>query len=119
MILLANSAQHMKEGGQPLLGGLDIEVNRNHFGSQLNSFEAALHTSLPGPSLALYSFFIALMISVNIGGDIHGIFIRAPGIMSYGNGVEVLATLKAGNGRAEDVIVAVKQNNIIAAAFHV
>ena len=50
MILLANKAQHEKEGGQPLLGGLDVVVDRNHFGAQSKSFEAELETSLPGLS---------------------------------------------------------------------
>ncbi|CAG8711087.1 5366_t:CDS:1, partial [Acaulospora colombiana] len=34
MILLANEATKTKKGGQKLLGGLDITVNRNQFGSQ-------------------------------------------------------------------------------------
>lgn len=35
MILLANEANNTKKGGQKLLGGLDIRVNRNQFGSQV------------------------------------------------------------------------------------
>jgi 5'-phosphate synthase pdxT subunit len=33
--MLAKEAHHEKEGGQPLLGGLDVVVDRNFFGSQL------------------------------------------------------------------------------------
>mgnify|MGYP002880561107 CR=1 FL=1 len=35
LIVLADCAKHMKDGGQPLLGGLKVLVDRNHFGSQL------------------------------------------------------------------------------------
>ena len=38
MILLAEHATGQKQGGQPLLGGLDITVNRNYFGRQTESF---------------------------------------------------------------------------------
>ena len=36
MILLANEANKTKKGGQELIGGLDITVNRNQFGSQVS-----------------------------------------------------------------------------------
>ena len=42
MILLAESANRTKKGGQELIGGLDVRVNRNHFGRQIESFEANL-----------------------------------------------------------------------------
>ena len=42
MILLAESANRTKKGGQDLIGGLDVRVNRNHFGRQTESFEAEL-----------------------------------------------------------------------------
>lgn len=35
LIVLADESKHMKEGGQPLIGGLKVLVDRNHFGSQL------------------------------------------------------------------------------------
>lgn len=57
LILLAESANRTKKGGQELIGGLDVRVNRNHFGRQTESFQAALdlpfldlsqqHTSFP------------------------------------------------------------------------
>jgi pyridoxal 5'-phosphate synthase pdxT subunit len=40
--LLAESANRTKKGGQELIGGLDVRVNRNHFGRQIESFEANL-----------------------------------------------------------------------------
>lgn len=38
LILLAESANRTKKGGQDLIGGLDVRVNRNHFGRQAESF---------------------------------------------------------------------------------
>ncbi|MCJ1270979.1 hypothetical protein MMC22_010878 [Lobaria immixta] len=43
LILLAESANRTKKGGQDLIGGLDVRVNRNYFGRQTESFEAALN----------------------------------------------------------------------------
>lgn len=67
LILLAESANRTKKGGQELIGGLDVRVNRNYFGRQTESFEAEL--ALP-------------FLGTNDGnGDIkpfNGIFIRAP-----------------------------------------
>lgn len=42
LILLAESANRTKKGGQELIGGLDVRVNRNHFGRQTESFQAQL-----------------------------------------------------------------------------
>lgn len=42
LILLAESANRTKKGGQELIGGLDVRVNRNHFGRQQESFQANL-----------------------------------------------------------------------------
>lgn len=42
LILLAESANRTKKGGQELIGGLDVRVNRNHFGRQIESFQAEL-----------------------------------------------------------------------------
>lgn len=43
LILLAESANRTKKGGQELIGGLDVRVNRNYFGRQAESFERDLH----------------------------------------------------------------------------
>ncbi|KAK2794191.1 hypothetical protein FQN50_009936 [Emmonsiellopsis sp. PD_5] len=43
LILLAESANRTKQGGQELIGGLDVRVNRNHFGRQTESFQAPLN----------------------------------------------------------------------------
>lgn len=79
---------------QPLLGVMDLAVERNAFGRQLDSFE----TELDIPALGSEPF--------------HAIFIRAPKIESVGNGVEVLAKLPDGTP------VAAQQDNMIVTAFH-
>ncbi|EPE28704.1 Class I glutamine amidotransferase-like protein [Glarea lozoyensis ATCC 20868] len=43
LILLAEAANATKKGGQELIGGLDVRVNRNHFGRQIESFQADLN----------------------------------------------------------------------------
>lgn len=48
LILLAESANRTKKGGQELIGGLDVRVNRNHFGRQNESFQANLNLPFLG-----------------------------------------------------------------------
>ena len=87
-------AKEIAGGDEPVFPLLDVTVERNAFGRQLDSFE----TELPMP----------------IVGDrpVHAIFIRAPIIERVGPGVEVLAMLPDGR------VVAVRQRNVIAIAFH-
>jgi 5'-phosphate synthase pdxT subunit len=90
MILLATEVV----GGRPeqqLLGGLDITVRRNAFGSQVDSFETDL--------------------DVDGVGGVHGVFIRAPWVERTGPGVSVLASL-------EGHPVAVRQGHLLATSFH-
>ncbi|EKU21834.1 glutamine amidotransferase [Nannochloropsis gaditana CCMP526] len=84
MILLSNRAIMQKAGGQPLIGGLDVEVCRNFFGSQVSSFEVLLQ--LEGAAAAG---------SLGSRGPVSAVFIRAPAILEAGPGVEVLARVKA------------------------
>ena len=95
MILLAKRAQDrvVGETNQTLIGALDIEVERNSFGRQMESFEAELRLQLPKAS------------------NFHGVFIRAPSVRSMGEGVRELA-------RLGDSVVAVQQGRIIGTAFH-
>ena len=76
------------------LGIMDIGVQRNAFGRQVDSFEQTLEVSALGPD------------------PFHAIFIRAPVIIRVGEGVEVLSALDA------DRPVAVRQGNLMATAFH-
>jgi len=91
MILLAD---RIADGDEPVLRLLDISVERNAYGRQLDSFEADIAI----PSL----------------GDepLHGVFIRAPVVSEVGPEVEVLA--RDPDGRP----IAVRQGRVIATAFH-
>lgn len=84
---------------QPLLGLMDITVERNAFGRQVASFE----TDLEIPVL-------------ETAGDgrrpFHAIFIRAPLIESVRGRARVLATLPDGR------IVAAQQDHLLATSFH-
>jgi 5'-phosphate synthase pdxT subunit len=89
---------------QPLLGLMDITVQRNAFGRQVESFEIELDV----PALAH-----------NGNGQsrpFHAIFIRAPLIESVGPGVEILAKLTA--GKSAGAIVAAQQGRLLATSFH-
>ena len=79
---------------QPLFGLMNIKVERNAFGRQLDSFE----TDLDIPALGEEPF--------------HAVFIRAPKIESVGEGVEVLSRLE------DSTPVAARQGNMIVTAFH-
>lgn len=87
---------------QPLLGLMDITVQRNAFGSQVESFEADL--DIP-----------ALTSDPAFERPFHAIFIRAPLIEQVGPGVEVLATVERPTGQA---IVAARQGHWLATSFH-
>ncbi len=83
---------------QPQLGVLDVVVERNAFGRQVESFESDLRvTGLAEPMRA--------------------VFIRAPWIEKVGGDVEVLATVEDPGGGGEHAVV-VRQDRILAASFH-
>ena len=91
MIVLSREIEGDEE---PVLPLLDVTVERNAFGRQLDSVETEL--------------------SVPVLGDtpVHAVFIRAPIIERTGPDVDILAKLDDGR------IVAVRERNIIATAFH-
>lgn len=91
MILLSKK---MVDLGVETLGAMDIEVSRNAFGRQVDSFEADLEI----PAIGEPRF--------------HGVFIRAPFIQRAGDGVAVLARLPDGS------VVAARQGCMLALAFH-
>jgi 5'-phosphate synthase pdxT subunit len=84
---------------QPLLNLMDIQVERNAFGRQVDSFEV----DLPVPALE------------DSGRPYHAVFIRAPLIESVGQGVDILARLPDG---PQARIVAARQGRLLATAFH-
>lgn len=78
----------------PIAGLMDMTVERNAFGRQVDSFEADLTIAGIGPE------------------PFHAVFIRAPRIASVGPGVAVLASLDDGT------IVAARQGRLLATSFH-
>jgi pyridoxal 5'-phosphate synthase pdxT subunit len=80
--------------GQQTLGGLDVAVRRNAFGSQLDSFETDLLIPAVGDA------------------PMHAVFIRAPIVEEVGSGATPLA--RVADGR----VVAVEQGNLIGTSFH-
>lgn len=145
MILLSDHAIKTADGGQALLGGLDVHVCRNYFGSQIYSTKIDVESAAVSGETSTFP----------------AVFIRAPAILKVGSDVQVLATLMAAPHRSArrdvlcllglepdemvgpsvttitagigatdtmrradnqaecfEVIVAVRQGNILATAFH-
>lgn len=80
--------------GQQSLGGFDVDVRRNAFGSQLDSFE----TDLRVPELG--------------EPPVRAVFIRAPVVERVGDGVRVLSALDDGR------VVAIEQGSLLGTSFH-
>jgi pyridoxal 5'-phosphate synthase pdxT subunit len=83
---------------QESFGGIEMTVRRNAFGRQVDSFEASVE------------------ISDIAGGDFHAVFIRAPWVEEVGPEVRVMGRVTS--GPAAGRIVAVRQGNLLATAFH-
>jgi 5'-phosphate synthase pdxT subunit len=92
MIVLAGELA--SAGGVKPIGVMDIKVNRNAFGRQVDSFEAEISIPAIGKK------------------PMTGVFIRAPLIESVGKAVEVLARLSDGT------IVAARQGKLLVCSFH-
>lgn len=80
---------------QPLLGLMDITVERNAFGAQVDSFEADLQIPALQPA-----------------APYHAVFIRAPIIASVSGAAQIVASLPDGR------IVAAQQGRLLATSFH-
>ena len=91
MIVLSRS---IAGGEEPILPLLDVTVERNAFGRQLDSFETELQVPLLGET------------------PVHAVFIRAPVIEHVGDGRGCPRRLDDGR------IVAVRQRNVLATSFH-
>ncbi|WP_156291988.1 pyridoxal 5'-phosphate synthase glutaminase subunit PdxT [Oceanobacillus salinisoli] len=89
MVLVAKELADSKDCHLELM---DVSVKRNAFGRQVDSFEAKLDVK-------------------GLDSPFNAVFIRAPYIVSAGNQVDVLATY-------DGHIVAARQDNILACAFH-
>lgn len=93
LVLLAKQGENLTQRTkQPLLGLMDITVRRNAFGRQRESFEAPVEFK-------------------GLSAPFQAVFIRAPCIEEYGQEVEVLS-------RYNGFIVATRQKNMLALAFH-
>jgi 5'-phosphate synthase pdxT subunit len=86
-------AREVESPRQPSLGLIDVTVERNSYGRQRESFEAEAPTTLDG------------------GGPLRMVFIRAPRIRRVGPGVEVLAR------HAGDPVLA-REGSVLVATFH-
>ncbi|MGM1016356.1 MAG: pyridoxal 5'-phosphate synthase glutaminase subunit PdxT [Actinomycetota bacterium] len=93
LILLADTVIDGIEG-QQTFGGLDIDVQRNAFGRQVESFEVDLDVPALGAA------------------PVRATFIRAPVVTRVGNAVSTLAHLTTGE------IVAVEQGSLLGTSFH-
>ena len=89
LILLANK---LIEYDEPHIGMMNVEVKRNSFGRQVDSFEALLYLK-------------------GIGADFPAVFIRAPHIVSVGEGVDVL-------GEYDGRIVLARDGQFLGCSFH-
>lgn len=90
MIFLAKDLGHDK---QPILNLMDIHVDRNAFGRQVDSFETDLQIK-------------------GFDSPYHAVFIRAPVVTAVENGVEILGQLEDGR------IIAVQEGHLLATSFH-
>lgn len=100
MILLASTVLDTRcdRGDTARFAAIDMTVRRNAFGRQIDSFEVGLVVDVLGPS------------------PMRTVFIRAPWVESVGRAVEVLATVRALDGRNH--AVAVQQESALATSFH-
>ena len=91
MILLAS---HIEDGrpDQRCFSAIDIDVRRNAYGRQIDSFETDLAVQ-------------------GIDGDFHAVFIRAPQVVRYGPGVHILA-------RHDNDVVLAREGAVLVASFH-
>ncbi|MDJ0954041.1 MAG: pyridoxal 5'-phosphate synthase glutaminase subunit PdxT [Acidimicrobiia bacterium] len=95
MIFLAAATKRYE---QPQLEVLDVVVERNAFGRQVDSFEADLAVA-------------------GLADPVHAVFIRAPWIHKVGSDVDVLAAV-TDPGTGEEHPVFVRQGRILATSFH-
>ena len=94
MICLAKKVSNAIDNSMETLALMDMEVRRNAFGRQVDSFETVLTLSALGHE------------------PFPAVFIRAPIVERTGQQVEILAKLP------NDVVVAAKQGKLLATAFH-
>jgi 5'-phosphate synthase pdxT subunit len=143
LILLAESANKSRAAGQELIGGLDVRVQRNYFGRQVESFEADLKLKFLEGQQPFHSVFIRAPVVEKVldAGEIEALnsakddgeessVVKAPAVSGTKAEVEILCRLP---GRAKALrdqtttaemlgedgdIVAVRQGNVFGTSFH-
>lgn len=148
LILLAEAANQTKKGGQELIGGLDVRVNRNHFGRQVESFQANIDlpflgepdgaTPSPYPGVFIRAPIVEKLLPNVSGAQIDELgvsgTILAPSKESQralAKHVQVMGILPGRLQKAEEQvgasvsttgdvgdIIAVKQGNVFGTSFH-
>lgn len=148
LILLAEAANQTKKGGQELIGGLDVRVNRNHFGRQVESFQADIELPFlgrpdgekpaPYPGVFIRAPIVEKLLPYVEGAQVDELevdgTILAPSKNSYGavaKHVQVMGKLPGRLRKAEEQvgadvhtteavgdIIAVKQGNVFGTSFH-
>jgi len=98
LITLAARLVGKKRDGMETLGLIDVEVERNAYGRQVDSFVGTIR--FPG---------------LKPDSEFPGVFIRAPRIRSLGEGTEAVAFRSAERG---DEPVAARNRNVLVTAFH-
>ncbi|KAL2170248.1 hypothetical protein VTG60DRAFT_5024 [Thermothelomyces hinnuleus] len=133
LVMLAEQAAATKQGGQELVGGLDVRVLRNRYGTQLQSFVAELDLTFLGDGAAPFKavFIRAPVVERVIASEKEqqeeeegeGASVATQG-KGQGKGapVEVLGIYR-GQGKQEETgekgdIVAVRQGNVFGTSFH-
>ena len=106
MILLARTVSDGRPD-QHQLDGIDIDVRRNAFGRQVDSFET---------DLVVKGFPSERRIADRPSGAFHAVFIRAPVVERVGPGVEVLATVEGSDGVWRAVLC--REGSCLVSAFH-
>lgn len=104
LVLLASGIDNPAPG-QRCLGLLDVTVRRNAFGRQVDSVETWAAWSGSGPTGP---------------ARLRAAAIRAPEVVSWGDGVEVVATMTVAgpDGAAREAVVGVRQGSVTAISLH-
>ena len=145
LILLAEAANRTKKGGQDLIGGLDVRVNRNHFGRQTESFQANLELPFLGEGKPFRCVFIRAPVVEKILPHKSGVQTeeaqvddtvvapsKTPGDElakgEVNKGVEVMAKISTRSPALQknqehehpgkEDIIAVRQGNVFGTSFH-
>lgn len=134
MILLAQSVVGQGEAWiqnyQPSLSAIDIEVQRNAYGRQIASFSSKLKLSEQNPQNPEFARFLQKQTAKPDAGqdpkknngahspDLPLIFIRAPQVLRWGAGVQVLLRCPAHQTASGQTAVCLQQGKVLVSSFH-